>query len=77
MIQAIPVAPIEILYWQELVRPLAEGGRADLVAVIEAKLAETRRLAKWHDETGWKGQLRKLDRELLGGRLKEFRKRLT
>jgi len=77
MIRAIPVAPTEIGYWEELARPLAESGRADLVAAIEAKLAETRRLAKWHDEAGWKGQLRRLDRELLGGRLTEFRKRLT
>ena len=26
---------------------------------------------------GWKGRLRRLDRELLGGRLQELRKRLT
>ena len=77
MIQAVPVAPIEIIYWEELQEPLMEVGRADLVQAIEGKLAETRRLARWHDEAGWKGQLRKLDRELLGGRLQELRKRLT
>jgi len=76
MIRSVPVTSDEIGYWEEILEPLAKRDRGDLVRAIDAKLAETRRLKRWAGDAGLKGQLRKLDRRLLGGRLLEMRRRL-
>jgi len=76
MIRGVHVTSDEIGYWEEIREPLAKRDRGDLVRAIDAKLAETRRLKRWAGDAGLKGQLRKLDRRLLGGRLLEMRRRL-
>lgn len=63
-------------YWTELAPLLAARGRADLVAAIEDRLAEMRRLAAWSEDAGWKGSLRRLDRRVFGGRILKTRRRV-
>ena len=76
MIRPMPMAAHDILFWKELLEPLDKRGRIDLVRAIEAKTEEARRLDHWARDAGWKGQLRKIDRRVLGGRLQELRRRL-
>ena len=77
MIRRINVGHAEVAYWEETLPALARTGRADLIAVIQEKLAETARRERWHAEEGLTGRLRRLDRRLLGGRLLELRRRLA
>jgi hypothetical protein len=75
MIAAIPIGFHDEGYWIELVPLLGAIGRADLVAAIESRLAEMKRLELWAADAGWKGRLRRLDRRLFGGRLLRMRRR--
>ncbi|MBN1875876.1 MAG: hypothetical protein JXA33_16760 [Anaerolineae bacterium] len=56
-------------FYHELIQPLADRGRRDLVEVIERKLAEHQRYLAWTDEKDWKGIVKRFDRKWLGGRL--------
>ena len=76
MIRGIPIAPQEAEYWEEALPLLARIERDDLVAAIHEKLGESRRLQLWHEDAGWKGRLRRLDRRFLGGRMAGLRRRL-
>jgi len=55
--------------WRELLPPLREIGRHDLVAVIAAKLAEYVQYRARVEERDWRGVVKRLDRQYLGGRL--------
>lgn len=76
MIRAVPIGLYDTGYWTEMLPLLAQSGRTDLVAVIEEKAVEARRLQFWHADAGWKGRLRRWDRRLLGGRLLALRRRM-
>jgi hypothetical protein len=61
LIHGAIVSASEEGFWNELVNPLRSRGRDDLAAAVERKLCEARR------ETGFKGRVRRFDRENLGG----------
>lgn len=62
--RARPVTPYQASSYQELIAPLAEEGRHDLVRALE------HRLAIYHDrEPGLKAGGKRFDRKYLGGRL--------
>jgi hypothetical protein len=68
--RARPKTPYQASSYQELIAPLAEMGRHDLVRAIE------QRLAVYHDrEPGLKAAVKRFDREYLGGRLKRLIRR--
>jgi hypothetical protein len=48
---------------------LLKAGRDDLVAAIEAKVAEYAQWRKWKDERDWKGRLKRIDRRVFQGAL--------
>jgi hypothetical protein len=52
-------------YYGELVEPLKDLGRDDLVEVIECKIAEYYRRRKWVEERDWKGAVKRFDRRFL------------
>jgi hypothetical protein len=56
----------EEAFYLELLAPLAEMGRSDLVRVIEIKSREFRKRLAWEEERDWKGAVKKLDRRYLG-----------
>jgi len=76
-IRSVPIGPVEAQYYVEALPGLAQHGRGDLVAAIEAKLRETARLERWSAEAGLTGRLRRIDRRFLGGRLLALRRRLS
>ena len=76
-IRSIPIGRVEAQYYVEALPGLAQRGRGDLVAAIEAKLRETERLERWSAEAGLTGRLRRFDRRFLGGRLLALRRRLA
>lgn len=51
-------------YYEELVAPLTAAGRPDLAAAVQTLLARAR------GEVGWRGRLRRLDRERFNGGLR-------
>ncbi|HKB70681.1 MAG TPA: hypothetical protein VKH46_07540 [Thermoanaerobaculia bacterium] len=63
------------LYWAPLVPLLERGGAGRIAAAVRAKIAEARRIERWHRDAGWKGKLRRLDRGLLGGTLQRVTQR--
>ena len=76
-IRSVPIGSVEAQYYVEALPGLAQRGRGDLVAAIEAKLQEIARLERWSADEDWKGRLRRLDRRFLGGRLVALRRRLS
>ena len=65
--RARPKTPYQASSYQELIAPLSEKGRHDLVRAIE------RRLAKYHDrEPGLKAGGKRFDHKYLDGRLKRL-----
>ncbi len=58
-------------YYQEMIVPLAERGRHDLVRAVECKIAEYHRRQKLTD---WNAMLRGLDRQYLGGSIFRLRR---
>ncbi|HEY1251817.1 MAG TPA: hypothetical protein VGH97_11555 [Thermoanaerobaculia bacterium] len=77
MIRAVPVTPVDALYYGNLSEALAQRGRLDLVRALQEKLREMERLARWSVDAGWTGRLRRLDRRYLGGRLLALRRKLA
>jgi hypothetical protein len=63
-------------YWSEVLPSLEARGRGELAALVREKLVDARRQAAWHAHTGWKGRLRKWDRQFLDGRMLEISRRL-
>lgn len=57
--------PGNIIYWQDLLVPLRQIGRHELVEVIERKLAEYDRNRAHLEERDWKGIVKRLDRRYL------------
>lgn len=70
MIQDVGVGTLEDSFWSELIPLLRSRGRHELAAAVERKLAEGRR------ETGWKGRIRRFDRQHLRGTLGRSLRRL-
>jgi len=66
-LEALHLAFNHDYFWEPLVAPLEARGRRDLAAAAARLIAEARRIQAWFDELGWKGRLRGMDRELLGG----------
>jgi hypothetical protein len=67
-------------FWAPLVAPLRARGANVVARALENKLAAWRRVIAWHEGTGWRGRLRRLDRDHLGGSLlkvsRELRRRI-
>lgn len=66
-------------FWTPLVDPLLARGETAVARVLERKLDAWRRVVSWHEEAGWRGRLRRIDRKYLGGSLlglsRELRRR--
>jgi len=63
-----------VYYWRELVSPLRNIGRHDLVAVIEAKLAEYEESRARLEDLNWRDAAKGLDRKYLGGTLLKIKR---
>jgi hypothetical protein len=57
-------------WYRDLIDPLAEKGRHDLIEVIENKRNDFHRRLAWEEEQDWKGTVKRLDRRYLGGGLR-------
>lgn len=55
--------------WLDLIGPLREMGRLDLVEAIEEKSARYHKQLAWEQERDWKGAVKRFDRKWLGGAL--------
>jgi len=75
-IDAFPLGPHHAPYWRALLPLLHEGGRSDLAAAVERRLADADRQGEWFADVGWRGALRRADRRWLGGRLMNLRRAL-
>jgi hypothetical protein len=60
-----------VFWYEEVIAPLAERGRLDLVEAIKLKLEEFKRRQRWELEQDWKGLIKRLDRRFLRGVLYE------
>jgi len=72
-VEAFDFGPHYAPYWRDLL-PLLRGRRDDLAGAVERRLAVAARQARWFEDAGWKGLLRRADRRLLGGRLLAIRR---
>lgn len=63
-------------FYREMIDPLLAIGRDDLVHVIESKSIDFRKHLAWEEERDWKGALKRLDRRVLGGKVRETYKSL-
>jgi hypothetical protein len=67
-------------FWAPLVEPLVVRGETGIARVLKEKLAAWRQVIAWHEGTGWRGRLRRIDRDYLGGALlrvsRELRRRV-
>ena len=63
-------------FYCELIDPLRDQGRQDLIDVIERKSAALKKYLRWQEERDWKGVIKKLDRKLLGSALFKTYERL-
>ena len=61
-------------FWRELVEPLEQAGRNDLVAVIKTKLSEYERHQVNLKRGRWKRVVRQFDRRFLGSSLKKLKR---
>ncbi|HWC65481.1 MAG TPA: hypothetical protein VG777_05315 [Thermoanaerobaculia bacterium] len=59
-------------FWPELLEGVRAIGRDDLARPIDEKLAAARRYTAWLQETDWRGSVKRLDRQFLGGALRRF-----
>jgi hypothetical protein len=75
-IDAFPIGPHYAPYWRAILPLLRDGERHDLADAVERQLARADQEAKWFENTGWRGTLRKADRRWLGGRLLALRRAL-
>jgi len=76
LLEAVQLFPEVAPFWKSSPARLREHRRADLAAIVERLLDESRRRQRWFEDRGWKGTLRRMDRRFLGGRLLEARRRL-
>ena len=60
-----------LLYYEELIAPLEEMGRHDLVEAINVLMA------RYRGEIGWKGSILKIDRKYLNGGLRAIKHKLS
>lgn len=60
------VAPYIDAQWLDLINPLREIGRLDLVEAIEEKSARYHKQLAWEQERDWKGAVKRFDRKWLG-----------
>jgi hypothetical protein len=56
-------------WYRDLIDPLVEKGRHDLVEVIKRKRSDFHRRLAWEEERDWKGTIKRIDRRYLGGGL--------
>jgi hypothetical protein len=58
-----------VISYTDVMAPLAEQGRSDLVDVIQKKFAQLDKYLAWEEERDWKGAVKRFDRRLLGSTL--------
>jgi hypothetical protein len=75
LLEAVRISPPTAPFWISFPGRLRERGRADLAAIVERLLDDSRRQERWFQDRGWKGKLRRLDRRFLGGRLLDLSRR--
>ena len=63
-------------WYRDLIEPLAEKGRHDLIKVIEKKRTDFHRRIAWEEEQDWKGTIKRIDRRFLGGSLRKSYRRV-
>jgi hypothetical protein len=76
LFEGIRFGPGTLAFWEEFPSRLGARGRADLAAAVERRVTRARRAEERSDGRGWRGALRRFDRQVLGGRLLALR-RLT
>ncbi|MEW5815634.1 MAG: hypothetical protein AB1798_09605 [Spirochaetota bacterium] len=59
--------------YRELIEPLKNIGRRDLVKIIEQKSAHFHAYLDWKEERDWKGIIKRFDRKHFDGRLTKLR----
>jgi hypothetical protein len=70
MVEATPmVSARNLVFYRSVIGPLEARGRRDLADAVRRHIRAWERARAWHDDTGWKGRLRRLDRQWLGGTL--------
>lgn len=57
---------LQLAWYVDLIDPLTEQGRMDLVEVIEEKRKEFCKKQAWEEERDWKGAVKRFDRRFLG-----------
>jgi hypothetical protein len=60
-------------HWSELAPAARKSGRTDLADAIDRLVRRQRAIERWHTRRGWRGALRKLDRDYLGGIMRRAR----
>jgi hypothetical protein len=71
---AVILHPIDLRFYQELLVPLSEQGRDDLVAAIKSKLSQYHRAEKMRR---LKEQVKQIDRKYFQGRLVGLKRSLS
>ena len=51
---------MDSIYYDEIVEPLRQRGRADLIAAIDDRKREWARYKRWHEGTGLRGRVKRL-----------------
>jgi hypothetical protein len=75
-IDAFSFGPHYAPYWRDILPLLREGKRDDLADAVGRQLKQADLEAKWFEDAGWKGKVRRADRRWLGGRLMTLRRKL-
>ena len=76
-IETLPVTGETEIFWIPIAEGLRRAGRNALADAALRYVGRARAAHRWAADRGWKGNLRRLDRRLLGGRLLRARRALS
>jgi hypothetical protein len=76
LLEPLKLEPQVLTFWEDFPPALRRRGRTDLAQGAERLVREGRRRADWFRDRGWKGGLRRLDRQFLRGRLLDASRRI-
>lgn len=76
LLEPLTLEPQVLTFWEEFPPALRRRGRNDLARGAERLVREGRKSADWFRDRGWRGELRRLDRQFLRGRLLDASRRI-